>query len=390
MLTADSRRQHGDLLLRGGILFTGIEDHPIRADLAVRRGRILAIGPDLRTADLEAPQVIEVSGHTVVPGLIDCHAHVADSDMQHSAEPVLDRALRTLAEYLRIGITTVRDAAGATPRLREAAARTLRPSPRLICSLMQLSSSRGPYRNSTPEELQAMAAEGIPSPVADGAAAFRAKVREYRTAGAEVIKIFATGHFAMPNRGAHHTLMSGEELNAIVGEAASLGMRVMAHAHGARGIVAAASAGVASIEHGLFLGPAGIEAMCANGTTLVPTLMAAEVLGMPDAAARQRRVMGEAHRRGVRIALGTDCPAQPHGTNLRELSLLVSCGLTPAEALKAATVNAAGLLGLGDRIGALKPGMDADLVVVRGDALDFAQLAERIEAVFVAGVRVTG
>jgi imidazolonepropionase-like amidohydrolase len=307
-----------------------------------------------------------------------------------AAEPVPDRAVRTLAEYLRIGITTVRDAAGATPRLREAAARTLRPSPRLICSLMQLSSSRGPYGTSTTEELQEMAAEGIPSPVANGPAAFRAKVREYRAAGAEVIKVFATGYFAMPNRGAYHTLMSGEELKAIVGEASSLGMRVMAHAHGARGIVAAASAGVASVEHGLFLGPAGIGAMRANGTTLVPTLMAAEVLGMPDAAAHQRAAVGEAHRSGVRIAMGTDCPAQPHGTNLRELSLLVSCGLSPAEVLKAATVNAAELLGLGDRIGALKPGMDADLVVVRGDALDFAQLAERIEGVFVAGARVRG
>ena len=178
-----------------------------------------------------------------------------------------------------------------------------------------------------------------------------------------------------------------EELDAIVDEAHRQGIRVMAHAHGSAGAIAAARAGADSIEHGFLADDDAIEAMAESGAVFVPTLLASEAMA-PEVVERHRDAVRRAHRRGIRIAMGTDCPVQPHGTNLRELELLVACGLTPSEALRSGTGDAAELLGLGDEIGRIAPGLVADLVVVDGDPIDVTGLTNRIRDVYRDGIRV--
>jgi imidazolonepropionase-like amidohydrolase len=176
----------------------------------------------------------------------------------------------------------------------------------------------------------------------------------------------------------------------------------MAHAHGNAGIKAAIRGGVRSVEHGLFLDEEAIEMMIHRGTWLVPTLTAS--LGVseaiksgvpiwPEAAEKERIIAGAAEASvraaiaaGVKIAMGTDAPVYPHGKNLRELELLVQAGMKPAQALHAATLSAAMLMGMDGELGTLEPGKVADLVIAEGDALDIHDLGSRIRAVYQDGV----
>lgn len=387
------------ILYRDALAFTGSGDAPRRLDVAVRGGVIAELGErlELQVGD----ELVDGRDRTLIPGLIDCHTHVAyggtESGGEISTDEPVARATANLRGYLAIGITAVRDAGGLAPITRDAALAELRAEPRVLTSLFQLSPPDGPYGVMDEEELAQLRAHGIPNPVASGAQGLRQKVAQYVDAGAEVIKIFATGHFAMENDGARRSMFSREELAAIVDEASRRGVRVMAHAHGAEGARAAAEAGVASIEHGFYLDAEAVEAMRLHDTAFVPTLLAsaalsAESAGLSaealDGVRRQHRAaVGAAHRAGVRIAMGTDCPMSPHGTNLEELRLLQACGLEPADALCAATSVAADLLGLNDA-GRIEVGARADLVVVRGDALDFASLEDRIERVDLNGSEV--
>jgi len=390
------------VVLAGGLAFDGRSDAPYRCDVAIQDGSIVELG-----ADLAGGRSIDVTGRTVMPGFIDCHAHVAfreltgtDEDASRTMSYLAFAAVANLQATLDGGVTTVRDAAGADAGFRRAIDEGLVRGPRLLVSLMQLSPTAGPNDARTPSGLDAwIDRPGIPRPVADGVDGLRAKVREFVQAGADVIKVFATGHFAMPRGGAHRQLFRDDELRAIVEESAAQGVRVMAHAHGAAGVAAAARAGVASIEHGFYADDDSIEAMAEHGTVLVPTLLASvsmlQEAGDDESRRRaesvvegHRRAVRRAHLRGVPIAMGTDCPVAPHGRNLDELRLLVECGLSPAEALHSATSIAATLLGLEAEIGSLARGLRADLVVVEGDPLDLANLPDRIVAVFRDGVRV--
>ena len=185
--------------------------------------------------------------------------------------------------------------------------------------------------------------------------------------------------------------------------AADLGRGVMSHAHGAEGIKRAVRAGVRSIEHGTYLDDEAAELMVERGTWLVPTLTAgdtteemAEDPKIPEPVREKLRSLGrpelDAFRRaaeaGVKVAMGTDCPVAPHGTNLRELQLMAEHGFTPTQALVAATSSAAELMGLGDELGTLEPGKRADVVVVEGDPFHFATMRERVEQVWKDGARV--
>ena len=383
-------------------MFDGRGGDPFRADVAIVDGTIAEVG-----AGLEGVNVLDVTGRTVLPGLSDCHAHPAFSagfgslDEAVGVPPsyVVLQSIANLRATLDAGVTTVRDAAGADAGIRRAVADGLVPGPRLLVSLLQLSPSAGPSDERTPSGLNMQfLAPGLPSPLADGPDALRAKVREYVQAGADVIKIFATGHFAMPRDGARRSMFTDDELNAIVDEATRQGVRVMAHAHGAAGATAAANAGVASIEHGFYLDAGALDAMVAAGTYLVPTLLASAPMleaneGAPSAADRavvdgHRAVVREAHRRGIPIAMGTDCPVTPHGRNAEELALLVECGLSPAEALASATSVAARLLGLESEIGGVAPGLRGDLLVIEGDPFDLVGLKSRITDVYQGGLRV--
>jgi imidazolonepropionase-like amidohydrolase len=245
----------------------------------------------------------------------------------------------------------------------------------------------------------------MPDGVCDGVDGVAAKTREMIRAGADVIKIASSGGFLSPGDDPMAPHFSEAEVRSIVEAADDLGKPVMSHAHGAEGIKRAVRAGVRSIEHGTFLDDAGAALMVERGTWLVPTLTAgdttdemAEDPKVPEPVRDKLRTLGrpelEAFRlaaeAGVKVAMGTDCPVAPHGTNLRELVLMSENGFTPKQALVAATSSAAEPLGLEDELGTLKPGKRADVVVVDGDPFDFESLPERIVAVYKDGVRVAG
>jgi imidazolonepropionase-like amidohydrolase len=309
---------------------------------------------------------------------------------------------RTLA----CGITTVRDAAGADAGMRLAVEEGSLVGPRMQISVTMLSMTGGhndPWLPSGATGVWGQTYPGMPSGVCDGIDGVAAKVREVIRAGADVIKIASSGGFLSPADDPRQPNFSEAEVETIVRTAADLGRWVMSHAHGAEGIKRAVRAGVRSIDHGTFLDDEGIELMLEHGTWLVPTLTAGdtteEIANNPQVAEPVREKMralgrpeleafGRAAAAGVKVAMGTDCPVAPHGTNLRELELMASEGLKPEEALVAATSSAAELMGLEEKLGTLAPGKTADVVVVDGDPFDFATLKDRIEQVWKDGVRV--
>ena len=244
---------------------------------------------------------------------------------------------------------------------------------------------------------------GMPAGVCDGVDGVRLKVREMIRAGADVIKIASSGGFLSPSDDPRQPNFSQAEVDAIVATAADLGRWVMSHAHGAEGIKRAVRAGVRSIDHGTFLDEEAVSMMVERGTWLVPTLTAgdttealAEDPKLPDAVREKLRGLGRpefdafqmAAGAGVKIAMGTDCPVSPHGTNLTELRHMSERGLTPEQALVAATSRAAELMGLEDELGSIEPGKRADLVVTDGDPFEFATLPDRIVQVWKDGAMV--
>jgi imidazolonepropionase-like amidohydrolase len=233
----------------------------------------------------------------------------------------------------------------------------------------------------------------MPDGLCDGVPEVRKKVREVLRAGAEVVKICATGGVLSPTDHPEFTQFSPPELEAIVQEAAyRRGIKVMAHAQGAEGIKQAVRAGIHSIEHGIYLDDEAIELMLKHGTFLVPTLLApvavlelGEAGGMPEYGLQKAREVIDIHRQsvrraheaGVKIAMGTDAGVMPHGTNLRELGLMVDAGMTPMEAIVATTQTAAECLGWHGRLGTIEPGKLADIVICKSDPLaDIHSLAD--------------
>jgi imidazolonepropionase-like amidohydrolase len=243
---------------------------------------------------------------------------------------------------------------------------------------------------------------GRPGNIVDGPDEMRRKVRELVRMGADVIKVATSGGVLSPRDDPRHAHFSPEELDVLVTEATTAHRFVMAHAQAADGIKNAVRAGIRSIEHGIFLDDEAIGLMLDRGTWLVPTLLApqgvinasASGAAITEAALLKAREVVEIHQAsvrlavdaGVKVAMGTDCPVSPHGTNLEELELMVKHGgMTPVDALVAATSSAAELLGVADELGTIAPGKRADLVLVDGDPLELSSLADRIDGVWKDG-----
>ncbi len=393
----------------GGRVFDGTGAPLAEADVVIEDGRIVEVGPGL-----DGDEGVDCTGKAILPGLFDTHVHVAFSyedfdEVRLMHEPFSLRFYR-VAENLRrtiaLGITTVRDASGADAGMRAAVEQGLLVGPRMQISVTMLSMTGGhndPWLPSGARGAWGTPYPGMPDGVCDGVAGVAAKVREVIRAGADVIKIASSGGFLSPTDDPRQPNFSEEEVRAIVEAAADLGRPVMSHAHGAEGIKRAVRAGVRSIEHGTFLDDEAIELMLERGTWLVPTLTAGDTTEelandpkIPEPVRAKLRELGrpelEAFRRaaeaGVRVAMGTDCPVAPHGTNLRELELMAQHGFTPAQALVAATSSAAQLMGLERELGTIEPGKRADLVVVAGDPFEFAALKDRIDQVWKDGARV--
>jgi imidazolonepropionase-like amidohydrolase len=236
--------------------------------------------------------------------------------------------------------------------------------------------------------------------VADGISAVQHKVRENIKYGADLIKVCATGGVLSLGDNPQHSQYSLDEMKAIVADAHRLGRKVAAHAHGAEGIRWAAEASVDSVEHGSYIDDAGIAAMKEHGTYLVPTLYLgdwmmenAEQTYMPppllakahEVIPAARKNIAHAFASGVKVAFGTDAAVYPHGLNAHEFAVMVKLGLTPLQAIQAATVNAADLLGWSGKVGTLEPGAWADIVAVEGDPVKDVTTLERVKFVMKGG-----
>lgn len=403
------------LVIRAGRLVTDAA-LPARgpSSLVVTDGRIVAIG----AADMAAPagaRVIDLSTRTVMPGLIDAHVHLTqDSGLPWYAslrskfsEPYAAvTGLKNALITARAGFTTVRDAGGpilASLAMRDAVAEGAFPGPRILVAGTTLSISGGHGDAAVglaPEIADAINAGGLNPGVCDGPEACAVAVRHIAAKGVDVIKFHATGGVLDDGAIGLEQHFSDAEMKAIVDAAHGVGLKAMAHAHGARGIEAAANAGVDSIEHGTYLDDKAAKAMKAHGTWLVPTLMAYEGLKLhvgknfytPNVEAKALETMkivgrniAVAQRNGVRIALGTDAAVYPHGRNAEELALDVVAGMTPKAALVAATSGAADLLGIADKTGTLAVGKYADLIAVDGDPQSDPKAVLSVSFVMAAG-----
>ena len=393
-------------LFTGGTVFDGVSA-PSQGDVVVEDGRIVDVG-----SGLDGDEAVDLTGKTVLPGFFDCHTHVMYSHidfwraLQEPFSLPYYYAVGNLQATLRAGITSVRDAGGADLGVRTAVERGLIAGPRMHISIAMLSQTGGHADSWMPcgATLFGYDVPGVPRNIVDGPDEMRRRVRELVRAGADVIKVATTGGVLSPRDKPTHAHFRDDELEVLVAEATAAGLFVMAHAQGTDGIKAAIRAGIRSIEHGIYLDDEAISMMLERGTYLVPTLVAPQGVQeavdagaqIPEESVRKAREVIDAHRdsfkravaAGVKVAMGTDSGVTQHGRNLRELSLMVNGGMTPLETLVATTSQAAELLGVSDERGTLEPGKAADLVVVDGDPLDVETLAERIDAVYLAGDQV--
>jgi imidazolonepropionase-like amidohydrolase len=373
--------------------------------IVIDDGKIASVGASAETKVPAGATVIELANATVLPGLIDAHTHLT-GDPNFGYEQLgisLPRETLIGAKNARItlqaGFTTVRNvaASGYTDvALRDAINAGDVPGPRMLVSGPPLSITGGHCDNNLlPFEYHA-----ISDGVADGIAAVQQKVRQNIKYGSDLIKVCATGGVLSKGDDPQASQFTLEEMKAIVADAHRLGRKVAAHAHGAQGILWASQAGVDSIEHGSYIDDAGIAEMKKNGTYLVPTLYLgdwflanAEKNHVPDfylvkakavmPIARQN--IAHAFASGVKVAFGTDASVYPHGLNAHEFAVMVKLGLTPLQAIQAATVNAADLLGWSGKVGSLEPGAWADIVAVEGDPLKDVTTLERVKFVMKGG-----
>jgi imidazolonepropionase-like amidohydrolase len=376
--------------------------------ITITDGRITAVASGLSPAPAGA-RLVDLSSKTVLPGLIDTHVHLAgDPDAEFWREAIDTDEYATLvgAKNSRItaraGFTTVRDV-GAPPLVGYALRRAMRdnmlPGPRILSAGAPISivGGHGDVSGFRPEVLKALQGDNI----CTGAEQCAARVREASRLGADLIKITATGGVLSQQARGLGQHFTDAEMKSIVDTAHSLGLKVAAHAHAARGIEAAARAGVDSIEHGTFADARAIAAMKANGTALVPTLMAytgireglAKNRFTGAVAAKVRETLGEvgkaaraARAAGVPVVFGTDSAVYEHGRNAEEFAQLVSLvGMTPAEAVASATTEAAKLIGMEGEVGRIAPGYSADLIAVTGDPLDNVRVLEMVDYVMIRG-----
>ena len=404
-------------IIRAGTLIDGTGAPPVRnAIVQIDNGRIDAVttaGPG--TGWPAGVEVIDASSLTVLPGLIDCHDHLAFHGYELVKRWGLDEPrstwhLRTAGvarQILESGYTAIRDAGGLDAGFRLAIQEGLIAGPRLLLSLAIISPTGGLGDRVSPSGHTAPAGQdpSLPPSVADGVEAVRTTVRTMVRAGADVIKCATTGGASSrAGHGPKDSEFSLEEMKALVDEAHSLGRRVMCHAVGGPGLRVAIEAGVDSIEHGCYLDEDRelIPMMAERNIFFVPTLTVYEYHRESIAPHVRERAhalrahhlesVGQALAAGVTVVAGTDAGGHGHPNNALEIAHLVGAGMTPMQALQAATSRAAECLGLAGEIGTIEKGKWADLVLVEGDPLrDVTVLQDRrrIRRVIKGGVTVT-
>ncbi|MFN7972789.1 MAG: amidohydrolase family protein [Acidobacteriota bacterium] len=372
-----------------------------RVDLLIENGRIDAMRPHDPQRALAPATVVDGSGLTIAPGLIDCHGHVtllglADGDSARTTglasllyvEKILHR---TLVEG---GVTTMRDVGGATHFMKRMVDEGVMIGPRLKISICMLSTTGGHADFRGPDRCHGEMAKlwgpepGRPSSLVDGPWECRKRVREIAACGADLIKICTSPGVASPSDRLEHQDFTAEEIEAIATEAAARGLKVAAHAHSKNGISLAIDHGVSDIQHISFMDERLVERAHAKGLTVTPTSWVIQLLpraeGLSPFVMEKVKKVAEVHARavqhaasgGLKILGGTD-PVLPgmHGRNYMELDALVKDGLAPLAAWHGMTGLAAAEIGQDDA-GTIAPGKRADLLVCRGDVLDTPRLLD--------------
>jgi imidazolonepropionase-like amidohydrolase len=385
------------LAITNGTVIDGRGGDPLtKAVVLIEGERITAVSRRDQVSIPRDATVIDAEGGSILPGLIDTHVHFVleylDVLRMLLTPPSLNllQTIPRMRATLEAGVTTVRDAAGAPAGLKMAVERGIIAGPRMQVAITILSQTGGHGDHYYPC-CTALRFGGpfydVPDGVVDGIDEMRKRVREVLRAGADWIKLATTGGVLSPADVPTSSQLTIDEVATAVYEAAAQGKRCMAHAQGSQGIKNALLAGVASIEHGVYLTDELIDLMLEKDVYLVPTLvaplavvkfsqehpellppmMAAKALSVVEDHQRSFRMAVEA---GVKIAMGTDSGVGRHGENGRELVLMVENGMTPMQAIVASTSSAAQLLHLDENLGTLEEGKLADVIIVDADVLN--------------------
>ena len=388
-------------LIKDCIVIDGTGNSPKEADIEITGDRISAIDKGISSKQNAYDKVIEGKGNFVLPGFINCHIHFSLNASQHpmndmtKTDPYMLAIQGTVVaeKLLKAGITTVRDMGGKhfeVLALRNAIRAGIIPGPTVIAPGQALLMTGGHFN-------------GIE---VDGVASCLSAARSQLKAGADFIKVMATGGLGKPDEIPGAQELTFDELKACFSVAQMAGKTSAAHAHGLEGIKAIVDAGVTSVEHGTLLDESAMDAMIKNGTYLVPTFAAYWVMaeegkqkGVPDYMIRASKwVMEEkmprfknAVAKGVKIAFGTDggSPVNPHENVEWECNCLIEGGMSPMDVIKSMTINAADLLGLKDKVGSVEVGKIADLVVLGGNPLDDIKQLANVVDVIKHGVRIS-
>ncbi|HWA61044.1 MAG TPA: amidohydrolase family protein [Caulobacteraceae bacterium] len=404
-----------DVVVHAGRLIDGVAKTPREhVSILIHDDRITAVQPGFVSPP--GAEVIDLSGATVLPGLIDCHDHITATF--DGGNPIAEAVTRTSYDdafrsvgnaraTLLAGFTTIRDVGGdahVVIALKKAIAGGFIEGPRMFVAGPPLGPTGGhgdPANGLDPE----LTHPGWSDVVIDSPEAARRTVRALRRQGVDLIKIMPSGGVLSIGDDPSLQLMADDEIKAVVDTAHALGLKVAAHVHGRDAINHAIELGVDSIEHGSYADASSYPLFKAHGTYLVPTLLVGQTVYdiakahpeqlNPSSAAKALTIapllqqnLGNAYRAGVKIAFGTDQGLAPHGTNAREFALMVKAGMSPIDAIWAATANAADLIGDTRDIGSVAPGRYADLVAVAGDPLADITELERVRFVMKGGAVV--
>lgn len=378
-----------------GTLIDGVSDEPKKdMTLVIENNKITDIQKGY-TSSAANHKIIDLKNKTVMPGWIDCHVHL---EFETNPNRYLETFTYNPADYafqsvkfsevtLMAGFTTVRDlgGSGVNISLRNAINKGLIKGPRILTAGKSIATTGGHADPTNGFRKDMMGDPGPAEGVANGADECRQAVRQRYKDGSDLIKITATGGVLSVAKDGKSPQFFEDELKAVVETAKDYGFKVAVHAHGAEGMKRAIRAGVHSIEHGTFMDDETIALFKQYGTWYVPTITAGNAVGdsakkpgyYPDIVRPKALEVGpqikytfaKAYKAGVKIAFGTDAGVYKHGMNWLEFGYMIEAGMKPMDAVKAATMNAAELLGMKDKIGSIENNKLADIIAVDGDPL---------------------